>query len=150
MLVAMAFTTLSVIGSLVLLQSTQDSLGEQTRYMDGPGQCTNDIIGNIQTTMPNCRPRDSMLRLPMPDDADVVEVIPSHVVVPRCSGVCHQGNLYHHCVPAEDGRSAEKFEVMFRMFNGQMECSSVEVETHTHCKCGCDVLASHCTEKQVH
>ncbi len=108
MLLEMAFTTLSVIGSLLVLQQSFGS--EQARYL-GSEQCTNEGVGGIWANLPPCKPRDTLVGLPLPDDANVVEVIPSHVMVPRCSGVCHEGNLYHHCVPTEDGRSTKLFEV---------------------------------------
>ncbi len=148
----MALTTLSVLGSFLVLQTAKDAYS----YYAPPGQCTNDAISIIWTRLPKCIPRETLVKLPLPDDADVVEVIPSHVVVPRCGGVCHQGNLYHHCVPETGQRSSQSFQVMFRLMdssvgNGQQqtECSSIEVETHEKCKCGCDVEANKCSPKQV-
>ena len=124
--------------------------------------CTNDLISAIWSELPNCEPRLEVIELTLPPgDPNVVEVIPSHVVVPRCSGVCHAGNLYHRCVPdLEGGRSRKQFRVMFRKAPGlpgggsggggvAMDCALVEVETHLHCKCGCDIEADFCTDKQV-
>lgn len=149
----MASTTLSVIGSLLVLQTaTRDSLGGPPathHYVGNSRQCTNEAISLIWSSLPPCQPRSTLARLPLPDDADVVEVIPSHAEVPRCAGVCHQGNVYHHCVPSARGRINKTLEVMFRRLSGQVECSDVVVETHAQCECGCDVLASSCTEKQV-
>ena len=62
--------------------------------------------------MPGCEPRDLMVQLPAHSDANVDEVVPSHVMVPRCSGVCHEGtSQYHRCVPQEGARVYEDFEV---------------------------------------
>ena len=59
----------------------------------------------IFAEMPTCLPRDTIVKLPLPEDASVDEVIPSHVVVKRCSGVCHEGNVYHQCVPKSGART---------------------------------------------
>ncbi len=112
MLLEMALNTLTVIGSLLVLQTAPNSGDDSSRYLGDGQECSNDAVSNIWSTMPPCRPRDTMVALPLPEDADVVEVIPSHVMVPRCDGVCHQGNLYHHCVPKADGRTTTNFEVL--------------------------------------
>ncbi len=94
-----------------------------------------------------------MVKLPLPADASIDEVIPSHVVVKRCAGVCHQGNVYHQCVPNTGSRVDRKVEVLFRRTDsdgqGSLECSTVSVEEHESCKCGCDVEAVHCKDTQV-
>jgi hypothetical protein len=61
--------------------------------------------------MPACIPRDLIVKLPLPDDPSVDEVVPSHVVVKRCAGVCHQGNVYHQCVPQAGARAEQEMEV---------------------------------------
>ena len=154
MILEMATTTLSLIGSFILLLTTKNShAGEGIASYSGeaPEQCSSQVMAQIWQEMPACKPRETLVPLLLPeDDANVVEVIPSHVAVPRCAGVCHVGNLYHHCVPAAGARRAERFQVMFRtMQNSQLECSTVEVEVHDSCKCGCDVEASSCSPKQV-
>ena len=54
-------------------------------------------------------PRDTIIRLPLPpEEASIDEVIPSHVVVKRCEGVCHEfGNVYHECVPEPGARTQQ-------------------------------------------
>ena len=156
MIAEMAATTLSLIGSLILLQTAKDSyagagIGSASYTRDASEQCTNQVMAQIWQEMPACKPREVLVPLPLPpDDADVIEVIPSHVAVPRCAGVCHVGNLYHHCVPGAGARRIERYQVMLRRLqDSQLECTTVEVEAHDHCKCGCDVDASNCTAKQV-
>jgi len=149
MLVAMALTTLGVISSLILLQ-TDVNLGSVTGALfQKPEQCSNEVIASIWSSLPECKPRPAMVRLPLPDDPDVVEVIPSHVSVPRCSGVCHEGNVYHKCVPKANTTAATSHSVMLRRHSGAIDCSEVQVETHISCTCGCDTKASECNPKQV-
>ena len=108
----LASTTLSVLGSLLVLQSaTPGTDSTKSSYVDSSEQCANSAITAIWSTMPPCLPRSALVPLPLPADADVLEVIPSHVEVPRCGGVCHQGNVYHHCVPIWDRRVNRTFEV---------------------------------------
>jgi len=147
----MALTTLGTLASLVLLQTGVSAPGEEGAAYGQPGQCSNEVIGGIWGSLPACTPRDEMVRLPLPDDPDVVEVIPSHVSTKRCSGVCHRGNLYHKCVPGKEGNSTStaSHAVMLRRHSGAVECGVVQVETHEKCECGCDTDASACNAKQV-
>jgi len=114
--------------------------------------CSNDAMGQIFAEMPTCLPRDTIVKLPLPEDASVDEVIPSHVVVKRCSGVCHEGNVYHQCVPKSGARTNQVFEVLLRKTNAdgmsEMACSTVHIESHDSCKCGCDVEAAQCSNLQ--
>lgn len=173
LLLPKVLTTWTTIGSVMLLQMSSQDLnhvgasGASYGFID---KCSNDIISGIWSDLPKCQPRQEVVKLPLPDDPDVVEVIPSHVVVPRCSGVCHQGNLYHQCVPHDKERGTKTFkvkvsiekqssrgiesrfildQVMFRRLNSIVECSSVTLETHNSCKCGCDLESANCSEKQV-
>ena len=78
--------------------------------------------------MPTCQPRDTIVKLPLPDDASVDEVIPSHVVVKRCSGVCHEGNVYHQCVPKSGARTDQGCQV----YSGTYSHTSKSIFRH-HC-----------------
>ena len=74
-------------------------------------QCPNTMYSDVLSSIPPCEPRDTLVKLPLPNDPMIEEVIPSHVLVPRCSGVCYQGNTYHKCVPETGGRSVQNFQV---------------------------------------
>ena len=49
--------------------------------------------------MPNCEPLDTLVKIELPNDVGHVEkFIPSHVLIPRCSGL-HSGtceSLHYH------------------------------------------------------
>ena len=75
-------------------------------------QCSNTAYSEVYSSMPACQPRETLIKLDLPtNDPEIEEVLPSHVLVPRCSGVCHQGNNFHKCVPETGGRSTQNFEV---------------------------------------
>ena len=81
-------------------------------------QCPNTVYSEVMSSIPICEPRDTLVKLDLPNDnAMIEEVMPSHVLVPRCSGVCYQGNNYHKCVPEAGGRSSEKFKVYVYVIN---------------------------------
>lgn len=75
-------------------------------------QCPNTVYSVVMSNIPLCEPRDTLVKLDLPsDNAMIEEVMPSHVLVPRCSGVCYQGNNFHKCVPDVGGRSSQNFQV---------------------------------------
>ena len=75
-------------------------------------QCPNTAYSEVMSSIPLCEPRDTLVKLDLPNDnALIEEVMPSHVLVPRCSGVCYQGNNFHKCVPEAGGRSFQNFQV---------------------------------------
>ena len=81
-------------------------------------QCPNTVYSEVMSSIPICEPRDTLVKLDLPNDnAMIEEVMPSHVLVPRCSGVCYQGNNYHKCVPEAGGRSSENFKVYIYVIN---------------------------------
>ncbi len=51
--------------------------------------------------MIRCRPRPTLVELPLPvtggDSGSIIQVIPGHVMVDRCSGSCDTPS--HSCLP---------------------------------------------------
>ena len=76
------------------------------------GQCPNTAYSDVMASMPDCQPRETLVKLDLPNDEMIEEVLPSHVLVPRCSGVCYEGNNFHKCVPEDGGRSTQNFQVV--------------------------------------
>jgi len=153
MLGSMAISSLLFISYFVTYSVNPSRIRTQGQYSP-IHQCPNTAYSDIMSSIPVCEPRETLVELPLPRDPMIEEVTPSHVLVPRCSGVCFQGNTYHKCVPESGGRSSETFQVLFNRRNPQgsgqleMQCSSINVETHTACKCGCDVDRSNCNSNQ--
>jgi len=153
MLGSMAISSLLFISHFVTYSVNPSRIRTQGQY-SAIHQCPNTAYSDIMSSIPVCEPRETLVELPLPRDPMIEEVTPSHVLVPRCSGVCFQGNTYHKCVPESGGRSSQTFQVLFNRRNPQgsgqleMQCSSINVETHTACKCGCDVDISNCNSNQ--
>ena len=75
-------------------------------------ECSNFALSNAMSLTPLCEPREISFFLPFPNDPRIEEIIPSQILLPRCSGGCLQGKSYK-CVPEPGGRSSETFEVRF-------------------------------------
>jgi len=101
-------------------------------------ECSNTALSDAKSLTSMCEPREISFHLPTPDDPRIEEIIPSQVLLPRCSGGCLQGKAYK-CIPEPGGRSSKTFEVVYnrRNSNGQLEmlCSKITLETHTACSC---------------
>ena len=75
--------------------------------------------------------------MPWPNNTDVHQLSPSHVVVRRCSGGCHGSSS---CVPVTS--RVRRVSVMMGkcpVAGGKCdkECASLEVEDEVECECGC-------------
>ena len=75
--------------------------------------------------------------MPWPNNTDVHQLSPSHVVVRRCSGGCHGSSS---CVPVTT--RVRRVSVMMGkcpVAGGKCdkECASLEVEDEVECQCGC-------------
>ena len=75
-------------------------------------KCSNFALSNAMALTPICEPREISFHLPLPKDPRIEEIIPSQVLLQRCSGGCLQGKSYK-CIPEPGGRSSETFEVRF-------------------------------------
>jgi hypothetical protein len=73
--------------------------------------CPAQTIRAVLDSSPKCIPRYELIKLPTPDSSEVVEVIPSHILVQKCGGACHDQNLYHKCVPDKGARITKTVEV---------------------------------------
>ena len=91
-----------------LLTNSSSPMPEQKEY--SPAYECSETSADVYLG-PSCEPRDTVVELPFPNDPMIAEVIPSHVLVQRCSGACHQGITYHKCVPEPGGRSKKIFKV---------------------------------------
>lgn len=110
MLGSMAISSLLFISYFVTYSVNPSRIRTQGQYSP-IHQCPNTAYSDIMSSIPVCEPRETLVELPLPRDPMIEEVTPSHVLVPRCSGVCFQGNTYHKCVPESGGRSSQTFQV---------------------------------------
>ena len=75
--------------------------------------------------------------MPWPNNTDIQQLSPSHVVVRRCSGGCHSSRS---CVAgATKVRSVSVMMAKCPVAGGKCEkqCASLEVEDEVECECGC-------------
>ena len=75
-------------------------------------ECSNTALSDAMSKTPLCELREISFYLPLPNDPRIEEIIPSQVLLPRCSGGCLQGKAYE-CIPEPGGRSSKTFEVRF-------------------------------------
>ena len=78
-----------------------------------------------------------VIAVPWPNNTDIQQLSPSHVVVRRCSGGCHGSRS---CVAgATKVRSVSVMLARCPVGGGKCEkqCASLEVEDEVECQCGC-------------
>ena len=115
--------------------------------MKSSNKCTENNFKNVFENLPQCMPRRTLVSLPLSNDFDIIEIIPSKIEIERCDGVCHNGQLYHKCVPSS--KNVKQIEVILRTLNGDYQCSTIQLEQHLDCKCSCDIESANCTPQQV-
>lgn len=115
------------------------------------GQCSNmhQRMAFDVHTRHRCNTREEVVELELPPDGGVIQVIPSHVSVARCSGSC-MNNPSHSCTPL-DYRMKE-VEVMmitstYSQGPWQTLCSTQKVREDISCSCGCSVSEADCSSE---
>ena len=93
--------------AIVLVNSSK--IRAQGRYSP-TYECSNTALSDAKSLTAMCELREISFYLPTPDDPRVEEIIPSQVLLPRCSGGCLQGKAYK-CIPEPGGRSSKTFDV---------------------------------------
>jgi len=134
--------TLQLLTILVRCDSEQFGFGSV-------GQCSNH---HQQTAFEvhnkhRCNTREELVKLEVPSDGSVIQVLPSHVMVARCSGSCIT-NPGKSCVP-QDYRMKEVSVMLvtpsYSSGPWQTMCSVQRVREDITCVCGCSVLESDCS-----
>jgi len=143
-LVIVAICQRSVLGS-----PEPDATSNFPQYKPGGAACTREHIGDSLRGMAPCTPRDKVIPVPWPNNTDVHQLTPSHVVVKRCSGGCHNSGT---CV-ARVTRVRNVSVMMGKCPVGggkcDKECASLQVEDEVECECGCSKhVQATCQEKQ--
>ena len=59
-----------------------------------------DTVASLVNNMPSCTTRPEVIKLEASLESRVRQLIPSHVIVSRCSGSC-QHNIGHICTPSQ-------------------------------------------------
>jgi len=105
-------------------------------------------VEDAQLAAHRCMIRDVAVKVPEPDDFITDAIFPSHIVVPRCSGVCvNSAGLT--CHPKKKPKIISH-EVVLYNANGTQVCRHVQLEHHKGpCKCSCQLSSSDCSPSQV-
>jgi len=108
-----------------------------------------EVFHHVIKSLPNCEPLDTLVKIELPNDIGHVEkFLPSHVLIPRCSGL-HSGtceSLYYHssatkCISSSK-RNKEVMYISYDTFVNNKQywkCISLNVTEDTSCECGCDI-----------
>ena len=115
--------------------------------------CTSEIQQDIFSSLEMCSSIPTTISLRnMIKSSNVLQVIPSHVTVNRCSGSCNI--LSHTCEPISlSYLVVPVMMVMTQWPHGehQLVCDQVKVEVHQNCSCGCEITPQDChLESQYH
>merc|ERR1712037_300460 len=90
---------------------------------------------------PECRPRPTLITLPLPRDPSILQVIPSQVEVEQCAGTCHLPGeaQYQRCVAGHTKNISVPvlYEKLVPGSGVEEICASVTVSAHLNCSCGC-------------
>jgi len=135
---------LAVLLDLAGRGSASPEVGAGPRYLAST-ICNREHISSAVRGGAACTARDKVIPVPWPNNTLVHQLAPTHVVVRRCSGQCHQEP--HSCVATRT--AARAVPVMLGrcpVAGGKCdkECARVEVTDELECGCGCRAAARDC------
>lgn len=118
-------------------------------------QCSQTHHENILPSILKCRPRPTVIELPMPvmdgESGAIMQVIPGHVLVERCSGSCSVPS--HSCLPTlVVNKTVEVMAIQTTFSSGVWNtvCAVVQIEEHKECACSCRQTAELCSQGQYY
>jgi len=89
-----------------------------------------------------CMVKDVAVQVPIPDNTIPDLIIPTHIVVPRCTGLCLT-SIGSSCSPRKSKLESHNIVVYV---NSTPYCSTIELEHHRGpCRCECDKTDSACS-----
>jgi len=105
-------------------------------------------IEDAQLAAHRCMIRDMPVKVPEPDDFIAEFIFPSHIVVPRCLGVCLEKSGFS-CHPKKKAKLVSH-EVVLYSLNGTQVCRTIELEHHKGpCRCSCQLTPASCGPAQL-
>jgi len=114
-----------------------------------PTECTRDHIKEAISGISACKPREVVIQLPWPNNTDIQQMTPSHVLIQHCTGGCTP--LEPSCLPSKTRTKRVSVLVAKCGINlgiCDKECATVELEEHLECKCACALTPRDCSEAQ--
>lgn len=140
---ALLLSQTNLLTSVVQSQQTLDMMYSSER-------CSEEDKEMVWRGLPECQPRNTLVKIPLPKNPNILQVIPSQVEVARCAGSCHSGDgLYQRCV-AESSHNTSVAVLYEQLVSGGVQevCGVVQVESHDSCRCGCEEVS--CTDLQIY
>jgi len=105
-------------------------------------------VESAQLAAHRCMIRDVAVKVPEPEDFIAESVFPSHIIVPRCSGLCLD-QLGGTCLPKRQPKTISH-QVVFYSVNGTQTCRTIELEHHrSPCRCSCLMSSTDCSPRQM-
>jgi len=105
-------------------------------------------IEDAQLAAHRCMIRDMPVKVPEPDDFIAEYIFPSHIVVPRCSGVCLEKAGFS-CHSKKKPKLVSHDVVLYSL-NGTQVCRTIELEHHKGpCRCSCQLTVGDCGPAQL-
>merc|ERR1719384_1923190 len=93
-----------------------------------------------------CMLKDVPVPVPIPLNTIPDLIVPSHIIVPRCSGLC-LNSLGSTCTPKRSRLESHSIVVYV---NSTPYCTSIELEHHRGpCKCECSLNQASCNNRQI-
>lgn len=121
---------------------------ENTSGCQGKSKKQLKEVEDAQLAAHRCMIRDVAVRVSEPEDFLADTIFPSHIVVPRCEGVCvHSSGLT--CHPRKTPKKIQHQVVLYAT-NGTQVCRTVSLEHHKGpCRCSCHLSSADCSSSQV-
>jgi len=130
---AMALTTYALLALHTPLPTVSTPLAIE--------ECSEEARSEVWNSLPECRPRPTLITLPLPRDPSILQVIPSQVEVEQCAGTCHLPGeaQYQRCVAGHTKNISVPvlYEKLVPGSGVEEICASVTVSAHLNCSCGC-------------
>lgn len=101
--------------------------------------CNSEFIAAALRGDSKCRPIQKVLKLPLPGNNSVTQMMPQFIEVSLCGGGCHNHRTSCVHTAAKMKRVPVILSKCGLSHNGKChkECTSLEVEEHTACRCDC-------------
>ncbi|TRY68701.1 hypothetical protein TCAL_15106 [Tigriopus californicus] len=147
---ASASTSLSMASSLLSLTSDADSLYQDSlQIVNDQEECKvknlkhQEKMFMAKLDAHRCLVRDTVVAVPVPQELIVNYVQPSHVVVPRCTGLCLE-RPGCECQPKRKKYTKVDIIVGTNSSATFQLCSTVQIEEHRGpCRCKCTLTNCH-------
>ena len=116
--------------------------------------CSTEHQVAVWQSVVGCQPRPTLVEVEFPDEAvvgsgSIVQLIPGHVMVDRCSGSCH--SPAHSCTALRSVNvSVDVMAVQTTYSTGAWNtlCTTIDVRKDVECGCACLVRPEDCSGNQ--